>query len=71
MLPEMRYIEGELIPMLHECAGKHEKSAQKQLRQWRGEKGVCSPRLTGEHRKSKANIFRQQGLILLLFYDKL
>ncbi len=42
MLPEMKYIEGELIPMLRERAGKHEKSAQKQLRQWRGEKGVCS-----------------------------
>jgi len=41
MLPEMRYIEGELIPMLRERAGKHEKSAGKQLRQWRGEKGVC------------------------------
>ena len=42
MLPEMKYIEGELLPMLRERAQKHEKSAQKQLRQWRGEKGVCS-----------------------------
>ena len=41
MLPEMKYIEGELLPMLRERAGKHEKSAHKQLRQWRGEKGVC------------------------------
>jgi len=42
MLPEMRYIEAELLPMLRERAAKHEQSAQKQLRQWRGEKGVCS-----------------------------
>jgi hypothetical protein len=42
MLPEMKYIEGELLPMLRERAAKHEQSAQKQLRQWRGEKGVCS-----------------------------
>lgn len=42
MLPEMRCIEGELLPMLRERARKHEKSAEKQLRQWRGEKGVCS-----------------------------
>ena len=42
MLPEMRYIEGELLPMLRERAAKHEKSARKQLRQWKGEKGVCS-----------------------------
>lgn len=33
MLPEMRYIENELLPMLREKADKHEKSAQKQLRQ--------------------------------------
>ena len=42
MLPEMRYIEGELLPMLRERAHKHEKSARKQLSQWKGEKGVCS-----------------------------
>lgn len=42
MLPEMRYIEGELLPMLRERAAKHERSARKQLRQWKGEKGVCS-----------------------------
>lgn len=42
MLPEMRYIENELLPMLSERAARHEKSARKQLRQWRGEKGVCS-----------------------------
>lgn len=42
MLPEMRYIEGEILPMLRERAAKHEASAQKQLRQWRGEKGVMS-----------------------------
>ena len=42
MLPEMRYIESELLPMLRERAAKHEASAQKQLRQWKGEPGVCS-----------------------------
>lgn len=42
MLPEMRYIEEELLPMLRERASKHEASAQKQLRQWRGEQGVIS-----------------------------
>lgn len=42
MLPEMKYIEGELLPMLRERAQKHEKSAEKQLRQWKREKGVCS-----------------------------
>jgi len=42
MLPEMRYIENEILPMLRERAAKHEASAQKQLRQWRGEKGVLS-----------------------------
>lgn len=42
MLPEMRYIEQELLPMLRERAAKHEKSARKQLSQWKGEKGVCS-----------------------------
>jgi len=40
MLNEMRYIETELLPMLRERAQKHEQSAQKQLRQWRGEAGV-------------------------------
>lgn len=42
MLPEMRYIEEELLPMLRERAKKHEKSAEKQLRQWKKGKGVCS-----------------------------
>ena len=42
MLEEMRYIEGELLPMLRERAAKHEASAKKQLRQWRGEPDVCS-----------------------------
>jgi len=42
MLPEMRYIQGELLPMLRERSGRFEANAQKQLRQWRGEKGVCS-----------------------------
>lgn len=42
MLPEMRYIESELLPMLRERAPKMEANAQKQLRQWNGEKGVCS-----------------------------
>ena len=40
MLPEMRYIENELLPMLRERAPKFEANAQKQLRQWNGEKGV-------------------------------
>ena len=42
MLDEMKYIESELLPMLRERAQKHEASAQKQLRQWKHEKGVCS-----------------------------
>ena len=42
MLPEMRYIENELLPMLRERAPKFEANAQKQLRQWSGEKGICS-----------------------------
>ena len=42
MLAEMTYIEGELLPMLRERAQKHEKCARKQLRQWKGDKGVCS-----------------------------
>lgn len=42
MLPEMHYIETELLPMLRERAGLYEARAQKQLRQWKGEKGVCS-----------------------------
>jgi len=33
----MRYIEEELLPMLREKAPKHQRSAQKQLRQWKGE----------------------------------
>lgn len=42
MLNEMRYIESELLPMLRERADKHEESARRQLRQWRGEKGVMN-----------------------------
>ena len=42
MLPEMRYVENELLPRLRERAGRFEKNAQKQLKQWRGEPGVCS-----------------------------
>jgi len=42
MLPEMRYIETELLPMLRERADKHARSAQRQLRQWKGEAGICS-----------------------------
>lgn len=42
MLPEMRYIESELLPMLRERAPRFRANAEKQLRQWKGEKGVCS-----------------------------
>lgn len=42
MLDEMKYIEQELLPMLRERAARFETNAQKQLAQWRGEKGVCS-----------------------------
>lgn len=42
MLEEMKYIEQELLPMLRERADRSEQNAKKQLRQWRGEKGVCS-----------------------------
>lgn len=42
MLDEMKYIEQEILPMLRERAPRFEENAQKQLRQWRGEKGVCS-----------------------------
>ena len=43
MLPEMKYIEEEHLPMLREHrAARTQKNADKQLRQWRGEKGVCS-----------------------------
>ena len=42
MLPEMRYVEQELLPMLRERAGEFETRAQRQLAQWRGEKGVCN-----------------------------
>jgi len=36
----MKYIEGELLPMLREQSGRYEKNARRQLAQWRGEKGV-------------------------------
>lgn len=42
MLPEMKYVEQELLPMLRECAGEFRARAERQLAQWRGEKGVCS-----------------------------
>ncbi|MBQ3049865.1 MAG: hypothetical protein IJC94_07920 [Oscillospiraceae bacterium] len=42
MLPEMRYVENELLPMLRERAPKIKENVQKQLRQWNGEKGVCN-----------------------------
>jgi len=42
MLPEMQYIENELLPMLRERAPKFQANAHKQLRQWRGEPGICS-----------------------------
>ncbi|MGI6261448.1 MAG: hypothetical protein ACOYJR_06365 [Acutalibacteraceae bacterium] len=42
MLPEMSYIENELLPMLRERAPAFEENAKKQLRQWNGEKGICS-----------------------------
>lgn len=42
MLPEMNYIEKELLPMLKERAPRFEENAKKQLRQWNGEKGICS-----------------------------
>lgn len=42
MLPEMRYVEQELLPMLREHAGEFHARAERQLAQWRGEKGVCS-----------------------------
>lgn len=43
MLPEMSYIEKELLPMLREeRSERFEKNAQKQLRQWRKEPGICS-----------------------------
>ena len=42
MLPEMRYVENEIIPMLKERKNKFKANAEKQLRQWKGEKGVCS-----------------------------
>lgn len=42
MLQEMKYVESELLPRLRESASRFEQNAQKQLRQWNGEKGVCS-----------------------------
>lgn len=42
MLPEMRYVENELLPMLRERASEHQAKIDKQLRQWKGEKGICN-----------------------------
>ena len=42
MLPEMKYVENELLPMLRERAPRYKKNAEKQLRQWNGEKGVLA-----------------------------
>lgn len=43
MLPEMRYIEGELIPMLRERAGKHEKKRVKAAAPVERRKGRLQP----------------------------
>ncbi len=42
MLPEMKYVENELIPMLRERKSIQDRKVQSQLAQWRGEKGKCS-----------------------------
>lgn len=42
MLPEMRFVEAELLPMLREQSGKYQAGIDKQLRQWKGEAGNCS-----------------------------
>jgi len=42
MLPELRYVENELLPMLRERSADNKNKIEKQLRQWNGEKGVCS-----------------------------
>ena len=42
MLPEMHIIEEEILPKLREFAPLQRKKAERQLAQWRGEKGVCS-----------------------------
>lgn len=42
MLPEMHYIENELLPMLRERKQKQEEKAERQLSQWAGKPGVCS-----------------------------
>ncbi|MBE6884148.1 MAG: hypothetical protein E7487_06045 [Ruminococcaceae bacterium] len=49
MLPEMRYIENELLPMLREKAPRFQSNAQKQLAQWKGQKGICSLLLSVSH----------------------
>ncbi len=49
MLPEMYYVQQELLPMLRERAGDYRARAQKQLRQWRHEKGVVSVLLSLDH----------------------
>lgn len=46
MLPEMRYIEQELLPMLRERRGVQEAKAAQQLSQWAGTPGVCSLMIT-------------------------
>lgn len=42
MLPEMHYIENELLPMLRERKQQQEAKAERQLSQWAGKPGVCS-----------------------------
>jgi hypothetical protein len=42
MLDEMRYIDGELLPMLRENASKTKTKAKKQLAQWNGEENIST-----------------------------
>ena len=42
MLPEMRYIERELLPRLRERKAEKDRAAARQLSQWNGERGMCS-----------------------------
>ncbi len=42
MLPEMYYIDSELLPMLREQQAKHKRSAKKQLAQLQKTKNTCS-----------------------------
>lgn len=46
MTETMRYIEGELLPMLRERREIQRRKADRQLRQWKGEAGLCSLMLT-------------------------